>query len=132
MGARFLLDTSIIIYILNNSLPVESLDFMAKLLSEDGCNISVISQMEILGFKSATEQEQQKAQDLIDDATIFALTEPIVQKTIELRRQHKTKLPDAIIAATALVHDLTLVSRNDGDFKRIPDLKYLNPFTDIE
>ena len=42
---------------------------------------------------------------------------------------HTIKLPDAIIAATALVYDLTLISRNVSDFKNIEGLKVLNPFT---
>ncbi len=44
-----------------------------------------------------------------------------------LRRSIKIKLPDTIIAATAIVHKLTLVSDNDVDFLRVPKLKYLNP-----
>ncbi|MEY4538677.1 MAG: hypothetical protein RLZZ306_434, partial [Bacteroidota bacterium] len=52
----------------------------------------------------------------------------IVEKTIEIRRIYKIKLPDALIAATAIVFDLTLVSRNDKDFTQIPELKYINPF----
>ena len=49
--------------------------------------------------------------------------------SIELRKARKIKLPDAIIAATAIVHDLILVSRNDKDFAAIPSLRYSNPFS---
>ncbi|TDB61346.1 PIN domain-containing protein [Arundinibacter roseus] len=49
-------------------------------------------------------------------------------KTIEIRRKHKIKLPDAIIAATALVHHLTLVTNNVSDFARIENLLVVNPF----
>jgi predicted nucleic acid-binding protein len=38
------------------------------------------------------------------------------------------KLPDAIIAATALAYDLVLVSRNEKDFDKIPNLEYINPY----
>ncbi|WP_198675460.1 PIN domain-containing protein [Pleomorphovibrio marinus] len=37
------------------------------------------------------------------------------------------KLPDEIIAATALTYDLTLLTRNIGDFKKIEGLKVTNP-----
>jgi len=131
MGARFLLDTNTVIYLLNSSLPLHSVSFMAKILSEDSCNICVISQMEILGFKFATQEEDLIAQDFVDDSMIFGITDPVVQKTIALRKVHKIKLPDAIIAATAITHDLTLISRNDRDFRKINGLKYLNPFTDL-
>jgi len=42
--------------------------------------------------------------DFIEASNVFLLTEPIVLKTIEIRKESKIKLPDAIIAATALVH----------------------------
>ena len=42
--------------------------------------------------------------------------------------QKRLKLPDAIIAATALIHQLTLISRNDSDFNGIKNLRYVNPF----
>ncbi|WP_394996139.1 type II toxin-antitoxin system VapC family toxin [Emticicia sp.] len=59
---------------------------------------------------------------------MFPLDNSIVYKTIELRRLYKIKLPDAIIAATAIVFDFTLISRNDKDFENINGLKYYNPF----
>ncbi|MEK7257684.1 MAG: PIN domain-containing protein [Bacteroidota bacterium] len=48
---------------------------------------------------------------------------------MEIRRQFKSiKLPDAIIAATALTHQLTLLTRNVSDFSKIPGLTVVNPF----
>jgi predicted nucleic acid-binding protein len=51
-----------------------------------------------------------------------------MNNVIELRKKNKTKLPDAIIAATALELGLTLITRNIGDFKNIPNLKSINPW----
>ena len=70
-----------------------------------------------------------KIRSFISDSIILSLTDEVVERTIELRKLYKIKLPDAIIAATAIVHDFTLISRNDKDFARITELKYLNPFT---
>lgn len=53
----------------------------------------------------------------------------MILQTIEVRKNYRIKLPDAIIAATAMVHGFTLVSRNDADFGKITGLKYWNPFT---
>ena len=64
----------------------------------------------------------------MNKATIFSLDPAIVQQTIILRQYHKIKTPDAIIAATALLHGLTLVSRNVSDFKQIAQLQVVNPF----
>ena len=55
----------------------------------------------------------------------------IADMAISIRRKQKIKLPDAVIAATALEYGYTLISRNDADFRNIPGLLYLNPFTDI-
>jgi predicted nucleic acid-binding protein len=65
------------------------------------------------------------------DSITLPMTDLVVEKTISLKRTLKIKLPDAVIAATAIVNNLTLISRNDEDFRKISGLKYLNPFTDI-
>jgi predicted nucleic acid-binding protein len=96
-----------------------------------GVCLSVISEIELLGFNTATEQEALVVATFVTGTTVIPLTRAIVLKTIDIRKMRKIKLPDAIIAATALVYDLTLISRNDGDFKKIAGLNYLNPFTDL-
>jgi predicted nucleic acid-binding protein len=49
------------------------------------------------------------------------------KQLIELRMAHKIKLPDAIIAATALVNGLGVVSRNASDFNKVPGLDVVDP-----
>ncbi|HAL83190.1 MAG TPA: hypothetical protein DCO83_13965 [Mucilaginibacter sp.] len=49
--------------------------------------------------------------------------------TIELRKKYKIKLPDALIAATALHYRLILITRNISDFNKIAGLKIINPHT---
>jgi predicted nucleic acid-binding protein len=51
-----------------------------------------------------------------------------VQKTIQLRKVHKINLPDAIIAATALSYDLTLITRNIKDFQNVAGLVCLDSY----
>jgi predicted nucleic acid-binding protein len=58
----------------------------------------------------------------------YQLTPAIVEKTIELRKAYKIKLPDAIIAATALVNKLTLISRDTNDFRKVKGLKVIAPY----
>ncbi len=64
----------------------------------------------------------------IDEAIVLELEKAIKLKTADIRKAHKIKLPDAIIAATAFVHNLTLITRNTKDFKGIDKLKIVNPF----
>jgi hypothetical protein len=73
----------------------------------------------------------QQIEAFVEDSTVLALDDRIVNKAIEIRRGLKIKLPDAVIAATAIVHDFTLLSRNDADFRQVPGLKYLNLFSDL-
>ncbi|HAH54244.1 MAG TPA: hypothetical protein DCM02_02880 [Flavobacterium sp.] len=47
---------------------------------------------------------------------------------MKIRRSKKIRTPDAIIAATAIVHNLTLIT-NDNDFNGIQKLKTINPFS---
>ena len=63
----------------------------------------------------------------INGSTVIDLSDDIVSKTIEIRKTKKIKLPDAIIAATALVYDLVLISRNTSDFTNIDGLKVIDP-----
>ena len=66
--------------------------------------------------------------DFINDALVFELEKDIKLKTAAIRKAHKIKLLDAIIAATALVHDLTLLTRNLSDFKNINEIDLVNPY----
>lgn len=91
-------------------------------------NISVITKIELLGF-NAPHEHYQLLVDFVGDANLFILTEHVVDKCIEVRRDYKTKLPDAIIAATALVHGLSLLTRNAKDFQLIKGLVCINPYT---
>ncbi|NMX21216.1 hypothetical protein C5S30_02015 [ANME-1 cluster archaeon GoMg4] len=61
-------------------------------------------------------------------ADVIPLTNEIADLTIDIRRRCKIKLPDAVIAATALHEDLILVTRNEDDFKDVEGLKIYNPF----
>jgi len=90
--------------------------------------ISVINKIELLGFAGITENEELKFQELINAADVLDLDEDIVNSTIEIRKQYKTKLPDAIIAASALVNELTIITRNTKDFDKIEGLEVLNPY----
>lgn len=128
MGTRYLLDTNTAIYFLNGQLTANGFIFVLSAIKED-CNISVISKMELLGWQAPNQNDELKIRNFVTDCIVYPLSDDVVEKTIELRKKLKIKLPDAIIAATAIVYSLTLISRNDKDFEKIIELNYLNPFT---
>jgi predicted nucleic acid-binding protein len=129
MGSGFLIDTNIAIYFLDAKLLENARNYVQSALDSGTTYLSVISKMELLGWNFASPEDEQKARQFTDDLLLLHLTDEIVEKTIDLRKQSpKIKLPDAIIAASALVHNLTLISRNSPDFSRISGLDFVNPF----
>tara|TARA_R110002012_G_scaffold168842_4_gene332562 strand:+ start:70615 stop:70839 length:225 start_codon:yes stop_codon:yes gene_type:complete len=67
--------------------------------------------------------------EFIDSCQVVGLNEEIIDLTISIRKKAKIKLPDAIKASTCIILDLTLVTRNEGDFGKIEGLSLLNPWT---
>lgn len=122
---KYLIDTNAMIDYLGSKLPASGMHFMHKVIDAVP-NVSVVTKIEVLGF-NAPEQHYKTLSDFINDATVLDLTNNVVEASIEIRKKHKTKLPDAIIAATALVYDLDLISRNISDFKNIDGLKVTDP-----
>ena len=88
--------------------------------------VSVITYMEVLGYNFQNQTELNMIKEIFDLMDVIYLDAAITEKTIEIRKFRKIKLPDAIIAATALELDLTLITANFDDFKNIPKLKLLN------
>jgi len=124
---QYLIDSNTVIDYLGRKLPPSGMDFMNNVI-DDFPTLSVITKIEVLGF-NAPDEHYQLLTNFMDDNTILGLTNNIVDTSIEIRKNYKTKLPDAIIAATALVYNLTLISRNTSDFINIQDLKVINPYT---
>jgi predicted nucleic acid-binding protein len=122
---QYLMDTNVVIDYLGNKLLASSMDFMNDVIDAVP-HISVITKIEVLGF-NAPEQHYTILSDFINDAIVFDLSNNVVEASIVIRKKYKTKLPDAIIAATALVYDLIVISRNISDFKNIDGLKVIDP-----
>jgi predicted nucleic acid-binding protein len=86
--------------------------------------VSVISEIELLGWYKLSEDEKQKLRSLLDDCIIFELTAEIRKLAIEIRQQKKIKTPDAIIAATAKYLQIPIVSSDKG-FKNISGIELI-------
>ena len=122
MGKKFLIDTNILIYYFDNLIPEYSEQIVDDIFI-DSFNISIISKIEFLGWHKFSDEQYEKAINFLNGATIISLTETTVDKTIQIKRQKRMKLPDSVIAATCLINDLILVTRNADDFKNIDGLK---------
>lgn len=128
MGVNYLWDTNTVIYYLQQQLSNEAEQYIDSILLESRPSISAITEIELLCWKTATEKDMDVLNNFIGDSFVHELEQNIKDKTVEIRRNYAIKLPDAIIAATALVNDLTLISQNIKDFGKIHELSLVNLF----
>lgn len=82
---------------------------------------AVITEIELLSFHALLPADEDVARGFLDEVTRYPLTDSIRDRTIALRRQYRLKLPDALIAATALDAGATLLS-NDQRLLVVPSL----------
>jgi predicted nucleic acid-binding protein len=116
MGLSFVLDTNIALYWLK--------DMLAKPLPNERLFVSVITEIELLSFPFNNETEERGVLDFLEKLEIVSLTDAVKQHAIRLRREYRLKLPDAVIAATALSLSVDLLS-NDEKLMHLPGLTCL-------
>jgi toxin FitB len=118
-----LLDSNILIYAANGS----DSEIQTLVTAEDSA-ISCISKIEVYGFTHLKPEEEAALDVIFARLIIHAVGDSVVERAILLRRERRMRLADAIIAATALVHQVPLVTRNTEDFKHIESLILIDPF----
>lgn len=123
MGQQFLIDTNTLIDAQMKKLPEKGLQFLTNIINEN-FTISFITYIEFLGYKYTT----QATEEFIALANVIEINKSIIDNCIALRKAQPIKLPDAIIAATALSLDYSLITNNEKDFANIKNLKIINPY----
>jgi len=118
-----LLDSNILIYAAEPGQEA----LRERILAEPAA-VSVVTMVEVLGYHLLTAEEEADLRGLLKDLTVFAADIMVAERAVALRQKQKMGLGDAIIAATALVHGLPLVTRNVDDFKHVAGLEITNPF----
>ncbi|MEN9444399.1 MAG: hypothetical protein RIS47_1289 [Bacteroidota bacterium] len=129
MEQNYLVDTNIIIYYLKDAIPQEQLIHVNNIFTHS-FHISSITKIELLGWHRIDENQRTQIAEFLSKATVFYVDEEIERITIRLKQEKKMPIADAIIAATALLHKLILVTRNEADFQHIPELTVFNPFSE--
>ncbi len=107
-GKRYLLDTNAIVCLLRGENALQQ-----RLQSAEWVGISILSQIEFLAFSNLSENDRRIFQEFSDGVEVVGLgrTErPLIDRIVSLRAQYRLKLPDAIIAATAVERDATLIT----------------------
>jgi predicted nucleic acid-binding protein len=116
------IDSNIIIY---STLPEQAK--LRDLFDEEGICCSIISKIEVLGFKSINKEEITYYNSVFNNILSIPMNDAIIESAVLLKQQKKMSLGDSIIAATALVYDCALFTANTEDFKNIKGLKLVNP-----
>ena len=89
--------------------------------------VSTITYVESLGYHKLTVNDRIYLESVFQRIHILEVDKQVAEKAIELRQTSKMDLPDAIIAATALIYNVELITVNVKDFIHIPDLNITNP-----
>lgn len=126
MAERYLIDSSAAIKYLNKTFPVDGTNFLNTILEKESV-ISFISEIELQSWEPPDPDDMEVYRLFISKSVVIGITQEIVNETIRIRRTYKIKLPDALIAATAIIDERVLVADNDKDFLRVDELKYFNP-----
>jgi predicted nucleic acid-binding protein len=117
-GDRILIDTNTAIYLLNGD------STLARLLDQKSIYLSFISQLELLGFPGIMAESEKMILEMLDNCVVIDINNFIKWEVIRLRRSYSLKLPDSIVAATALYFDLPLLTA-DKDFVKIEELNLM-------
>ena len=121
----YLMDSNVIINYMAQNFNNKVL---AKLdvVFDGSLNYSIVSKMEVLGYK-LNPAEMQPLEDLFSNGSALQINDDVVTEVINIRKSLKIKLPDAMIAGTAIVNNLELVTDNTTDFSRVPGLRIVKP-----
>ena len=121
-----LIDSNIIIYA---SKP--GYEFLHPLIGRADVSVSIISYVETLGYYQLTETEKEFLTEFFENVDLSPLSDAVVKRAVALRQTRKVRLGDSLIAATALVAGVPLVTRNTSDFNWIPELVLVDPFAGV-
>lgn len=108
-------DTNVAIYLLSGD------EHLAELLQGMDTKLSFITELELLSKPNITPEETSKTKSFINQCTVVDISPAIKKKVIEIRLKMKIKLPDAIIAASAITLDLPIITA-DKQFEKIAGL----------
>lgn len=114
-GNDILLDTNILLYFLQGDKDVR------KFFFDYNPTISFIVELEILSSLELSENDKLNIQQLLTQVVILNYSDKYKQAILDIRAAKRMKLPDAIIAATAITSGIPLVTA-DNAFKNIRSL----------
>jgi predicted nucleic acid-binding protein len=108
---QYLMDTNVVSDYFSASFSNTGMAFMDTAIDAVP-NISIITQIELLCWNT-DKTTTLKVQNFIADSVVIDITTEVINHCVGLRKGKKIKIPDAIIAATALAYGFTLITINE-------------------
>lgn len=127
MTGKYLFDTNILIYYLNNDIPPAHIQNIENIINTSFI-ISEITRLELLGWTKLNQDGIKVMEEFITKSKMKPVSKKVIDTAIQVRQNHKIKTSDSIIAATALNNEYILITRNHKDFYKISELNIYNPF----
>ena len=122
---KYLIDNNAISNFLSLNLSESGEKFMVTVIDQIP-NISIITQIEALSWVNKDKSKELIIKDFVLNSIILPIDQDIVNTCVKIKRGRKIKMPDSIIAATAISKNLTLIT-SDKDFNKIKSLKLIDP-----
>ena len=122
---QYLIDNNTISNFFSDLFSEKGMDFIAEVIDQTPV-ISVITEIEALSWINPDKSKELIVKAFVQDATVLSLSPSVVNECVIIRRSRRIKTPDAIMAATAIVHKLILIT-SDAGFRNIQGLEIIDP-----
>ncbi len=126
---RWLLDTNVVIDAFAGRADTVRAIASARTAALEWIGYSAVTRLEVLGFPGLTAADELGLRNLLGQFSEAQIDAAVIERAIEIRRSVRIKIPDALVAATALIYEANLVTRNTVDFKNIRGVSVLDPVT---
>lgn len=123
-GDRFVLDTNAVVSLLNGTSGIAT-----RVSGASWLGISVITRLEFLAFSKLSHGDEELFERFCERVDTVGLSKDdseLLETAVRFRREYGLKLPDAVIAATAIVRRAGLVTA-DEDFGKVNGLSVVRP-----
>lgn len=125
MPAALLFDSSAVILYFNDAASGPALETMLQAIEQGTAAISVVTRAEAMAWPAHTAQSLEEVRLALEGFEHFGVDAACADEAARIRREHNVKLPDALIAATARLQGLPVVTANFRDFKRVTGLQVI-------
>jgi len=114
----YLLDTNIVLYLLGGD------NVLSAILNKKTVYVSFITEMELLSYGKFSASEETKVKAFLSECNIVEMNLSIKSEAISIRKKYKLKLPDSIIASTAINLNIPLLTA-DAEFNKLKSMQIL-------